>query len=404
MSNNIPQGYKESPLGVIPQDWEVRRLGEVCRVNQGLQIPIEKRLTEPTINSYKYITIQYLNSAKDAEYIINPTDSVICCEDDVLMTRTGNTGIVVTNVSGVFHNNFFKINFDRNIITKNFLVPYLRQDKTQHQILVKAGTSTIPDLNHKDFYSIYFPIPPLAEQERIAEVLGTWDVAIEKQGALVDALTRRKRALMQQLLAARKRLPNFSTPWQDMEIRDVATEIKILNKKNDPLEVLSCTKHRGLVPSMEYFGKQIFSKDVTTYKVVPINHFAYATNHIEEGSIGYQDRYTKALISPMYTVFKTVDTLIDNYYFYALLKSHLLIYKYAARMEGSIDRRGGLRWDSFSKIKITIPLLKEQKAISKILTTADREIELATTKLNALRTQKRALMQQLLTGKKRLKI
>ncbi len=71
------------------------------------------------------------------------------------MTRTGNTGVVVSGVEGVFHNNFFKINYDKGIIDKDFLVYYLNMKRTQNIILTKAGTSTIPDLNHNDFYSIF---------------------------------------------------------------------------------------------------------------------------------------------------------------------------------------------------------------------------------------------------------
>ena len=97
--------------------------------------------------------------------------------------------------------------------------------------------------------------------------------------------------------------------------------------------------------------RKIFADDVSTYKIVPKNHFAYATNHIEEGSIGYQEILDEALISPMYTVFNTDKTVNDNFFF-KLLKSHPLVYQYQNRMEGSIDRRGGLRWDGFSIIKI----------------------------------------------------
>ncbi len=135
--------------------------------------------------------------------------------------------------------------------------------------------------------------------------------------------------------------------------------------------------------------------------MVPKNHFAYATNHIEEGSIGYQEILDEALISPMYTVFKT-DSSVNNFYFYKLLKSHNLIFQYNARMEGSIDRRGGLRWDAFSIIKIHLPSIEEQTAIAQVLQAADKEIQLLKTKTEKLREQKKGMMQVLLTGKKRL--
>ncbi len=104
----------------------------------------------------------------------------------------------------------------------------------------------------------------------------------------------------------------------------------------------------------------------------------------------------------MYTVFKT-DSSINNIFFFKLLKSHRLVHEYNARMEGSIDRRGGLRWDAFSIIRIKIPDIKEQTAIAQVLQAADNEIQLLKTKTDKLHEQKKGLMRVLLTGKKRLK-
>lgn len=105
----------------------------------------------------------------------------------------------------------------------------------------------------------------------------------------------------------------------------------------------------------------------------------------------------------MYTVFQT-DNTIDDTLFLRLLKSHQYIHQYQRRMEGSIDRRGGLRWDEFSKIKVPIMEIEEQKAIANILDTAQRELIQYQQKLQTLQQQKKGLMQQLLTGKIRVKI
>lgn len=134
--------------------WKMNTFGDICTVRQGLQIPISKRLTEYDDDCYEYITVQYLHGGKEREYIKSPKATVICTKDDILMTRTGNTGLVVTGVEGVFHNNFFLIDFDRNRYDKDFLVQYLNLDTIQADILRRAGTSTIPDLNHGEFYKI----------------------------------------------------------------------------------------------------------------------------------------------------------------------------------------------------------------------------------------------------------
>ena len=146
--------------------WTMKSFGDICTVRQGLQIPISKRLTEYEENCYEYITVQYLHGGKAREYIKNPKASVICTKDDILMTRTGNTGMVVTDVAGAFHNNFFLIDFDRNLYTKNFLVHYLNLDMIQADIIRRAGTSTIPDLNHGEFYKVKIYEPPIDLQNQ----------------------------------------------------------------------------------------------------------------------------------------------------------------------------------------------------------------------------------------------
>jgi type I restriction enzyme, S subunit len=270
--------------------------------------------------------------------------------------------------------------------------------------IIRKSTYTTRALTNGTFLSeVHLLVPPLAEQKAIAHVLGLVDKAIELNNKTIAQKELRKKWLMQNLLTGKKRLKGFTGEWKEIHIWDVAKEVSKRNRSDKQLTVLSCTKYDGLVPSLEYFGRRIFADDVSTYKIVPKGHFAYATNHIEEGSIGYQDSFEEALISPMYTVFKT-DKSINDVFFFKLLKSHRLVYQYQARMEGSIDRRGGLRWDAFSIIKVQVPSLEEQTAIAKVLQTADKEIQLLKTKSERLREQKKGMMQQLLTGKKRLGI
>src|SRR3989344_5816973 len=167
--------FKKTKVGELPEKWELKKMKDICTVRQGLQIAIENRFKEPGENRYAYITIKYLRNLENPEYIENPSKKVVCSEQDILMTRTGNTGTVITGVSGVFHNNFFLIDFDRDLVDKSFLVYYLGSEKIQRMILERAGTTTIPDLNHGDFYTIPFLMPNKKEQEKIAEILFSVD-------------------------------------------------------------------------------------------------------------------------------------------------------------------------------------------------------------------------------------
>ena len=107
------------------EEWEKKELKDFTKINQGLQIAISERFLEKVDGSYFYITNEFLRAGSKKSYFIkNPPQSVMCDEDDLLMTRTGNTGQVVTGVSGAFHNNFFKIKFDSSC-AKWFLYYFL---------------------------------------------------------------------------------------------------------------------------------------------------------------------------------------------------------------------------------------------------------------------------------------
>lgn len=113
------------------------------------------------------------------------------------------------------------------------------------------------------------------------------------------------------------------------------------------------------------------------------------------------------LVSPIYTVFQADATKIDDGYLYKLLKTEKLRQIFAANTNASVDRRGSLRWKKFARIHIPLPLLAEQQQISALLDEAKREVSLLQAQVEALKTQKRGLMQRLmqklLTGQWRVR-
>ena len=382
---HIPQGYKDSPLGIIPKEWEVRRLGDLC-------LDIYSGRNKIRIDSGTF-------PVYGSTGIIGKTNEYQYEGEKILVARVGAHAGQVSLASGKYDVS------DNTIIVENkecYSLYYAYQQliaANLNKMVFGSGQPLITAGMLKRILVIY---PPYEEQKHINSALKLWDIAIEKQSELIEKLKLRKRALMQQLLTGKKRLPGFSGEWKHVPIKTFAKEVSNRNVGGANHIVLSCTKYDGLVPSLEYFGKQIYSNDLSSYKIIPQGHFAYATNHIEEGSIGYQSNYENGLISPMYTVFVTNKEKVNDTFLYSVLKSHHLIYLYKSMMEGSINRRGGLRWDSFSTIKIDLPSLEEQNVIASVLVKADEEIELAKEKLSNLQAQKRGLMQQLLTGKKRV--
>lgn len=200
--------FKNSPLGRIPEEWVISSFSDISKVRQGLQIAISERKHEPGENRYQYITIQYLNDRNSFnDYVQNPPKSVVCTKDDILLTRTGNMGMVITNENGVFHNNFFMVDFDRKKISKEWLVYYLNRDKIQNLFSIYAGVTTIPDLKHGDFYRTPCVYPKLInEQTAITNILSSSDSAIEKEEIYKQKLLSLKQGLMDDLLSGKVRV------------------------------------------------------------------------------------------------------------------------------------------------------------------------------------------------------
>ena len=156
------------------------KLKELCDVNQGLQIPIDERYTEPGENRFFYITVQFLkDSHLNKFYVKNPPLSSICNDDDILIVRTGSTGQIVTGVSGCFHNNFFKVNYNKELINGRYLYHCLNTKEKYKDMLRRAGVTTIPDLNHFMFLDMEIPVPPKNIQIQISKTLDSLDLKIE---------------------------------------------------------------------------------------------------------------------------------------------------------------------------------------------------------------------------------
>jgi len=171
-NDNVPEIRFDS----FKEEWDKKRFKDFTKLSQGLQIAISSRFLEDGEHRYFYITNEFLNPNSTKKYYIeSPSENVICTVDDILMTRTGNTGKVITNISGAFHNNFFKVDYDKFETSKMFLYYLLTSNDIQKEIIIRAGNSTIPDLNHSDFYSIKTSVPALDEQTAIGALFRTLD-------------------------------------------------------------------------------------------------------------------------------------------------------------------------------------------------------------------------------------
>jgi len=378
----IKNQFQPSEIGLVPTDWLTLTFKDICWVNQGLQIPISNRLKLPTSNSKVYITIQYLNAGKTIEYIDDYADSVCCNKEDILMTRTGNTGIVVSGVEGVFHNNFFKINFDRSKVDKDFLIYYLNQEKIKRIILTKAGISTIPDLNHGDFYSIPIALPPTKEEQTlIAVAIGDVDSLINSLEKLIFKKRDIKKGIIQKLLVPKKdwiikKLGDFLDYEQPTNYIVTDTEYN----ENNQTPVLTAGKTFILGYTHEEFG--IFKN----FPVIIFDDFTTATKFVE---------FPFKVKSSAMKILKPKNSSVNLRLIYEIMK----LIKYPMGI-GDHKRH----WIAeYQNIEISIPSTpEEQNHVAEILSDIDTEISTLEKKFAKLEMIKLGMMQNLLTGKIRL--
>ncbi|MBP7142141.1 MAG: restriction endonuclease subunit S [Opitutaceae bacterium] len=411
-----------------PDGWRIRALDEVAQIQTGL--------SKSSSRTGEFVRLPYLRVANvqdghldlsEVKEIDVPADSIDRFRvqvGDLLLTeggdfdKLGRGAIWKGDIPNCVHqNHLFVVRANETLLDRRFLAVQTQagHGRAYFQSCSKQSTN-LASINSTQLKQFPVLLPPLSEQQKIAEILGTWDEALEKLDALIAAKERRKQALMQQLLTGKRRPPGFDksngesvtthhgtfpADWSRVKLGKITAESTVRAADAVGAVVLSCTKHHGLVPSEEYFGRRVYAADTSAYKLVRRGEFAYATNHIEEGSIGLQNVCDVGLVSPIYTVFRSLDT-VDDRYLFRVLKSPLLIHLYQTNTSASVDRRGSLRYNEFANIKVHLPSKPEQRAIAAVLDTADAELRFLRQQHAALDQQKRGLMQQLLTGKVRV--
>ena len=413
--NNIPAGYKDSAVGIIPQEWEVKRLVDLCQNtgDYGINAPsVPYREDLPT-----YLRITDIDGwgkfiETDKVSVDNPNSSqFILREGDIVFARTGATvgkTYLYDSKDGQLVFAGFLIRFTPN---SNKAIPYYIKACTEtasywNWVRVISQRSGQPGINSVEYGAMKLAVPPLEEQRKIAEILGVWDEAIEKQSRLIERLELRKRALMQRLLIGRTRLPGFTTLWQKVSYSEILKEVKrnMTWDDNEEYDLISVKRRSGgLFHRGRLLGKDIKTKNLRPAK---FGDFLISKMQIVHGASGLvTEEFDGMKISGSYIALvaksrEKVDMNFINWYSQTPYFYHqTYVSSYGVHIE-----KMTFDLESFMSMNIMLPPLPEQKAIAEVLTAANNEIATHRKKLDVLRLQKRCLMQQLLTGKTRVKI
>ena len=395
MKNNnqhIPSGYKASPLGIIPEDWEVKRLGEVCnKITDGTHDTPQKQAT-----GVPYLTAIHIKDGAidyDGCYFLSQKDHQAIykrCDPeygDVLMVNIG-AGIGSAAMNRVNYEfslkNVALLKPSKELLIGYFLESYLLMSK-KHNIYKSLNGGAQPFWGLDDIAKILIAFPSIKEQKRICSIFQLWDTAIAKQTALIEKLTLRKRGLMQQLLTGKKRLKGFSGEWKEVRLGEV------------------CPMERGeMLTSDNYLQGDI---PVIAGGKEPAGFHSYANRQKNTITISCSGASAGFVAFHDVPIFATDCFTISESNAYNIW----FIYHVLTNLQEKIYKlqTGGAQPHVHPKdvypMKIHIPSIKEQNAIASVLVNADKEIETQKQKLTAMQAQKKGLMQVLLTGKKRVK-
>ena len=280
-----------------------------------------------------------------------------------------------------------------------YLSQLLQMHSTRHYFATLAngvtryglGTETI---SNAMLYFLSYP-----EQCKISDILCTWDEAAERLDALIAAKEHRKRGLTQMLLTGKKRLPGYKDKWQKFALGDLFSERVEIARTDLPL--LSITADRGVIRRDELVKRDTSSEDKSKYLRITPGDIGYNTMRMWQGVSALST--LEGIVSPAYTICvpgKKIDGKFASYFF-KLPHTISLFHRYS---QGLVDDTLNLKFNNFSVIEVVIPpTVEEQKAVTQILEMSDCELDILRLKRDAIESQKRGLMQQLLTGKVRVK-
>ena len=390
----------------LPSGWKVVRLGEICDFYKGKGISKDD-ISENGIFCIRYGELYTTYSEKiDKIYSktnLNPSELFLSKCNDIIIPCSGETAQDIAKASCVLLDNI-ALGGDLNVLRTRqngiFLSYYLNVIAKKDIAKIAQGVSIV-HLYASELKNLKIKIPPLDEQEKIAEILSTWDEAINLTINLIENKKQFKKALMQNLLTAKIRFPEFKDEWKKMKMNDIFTEIDERSTASNQYEILSVTLN-GIVPQNTHFKKRIASQDDTGYKILRYGNLVIGMN-LWMGGLDVLTNKDIGIVSPAYRIFK-IDDKCNIYFLKNFIKTKKMLKLYVLHSEqgASIVRRN-LNLSELLEEKIKLPNLKEQQKIAEVLTACDDEINLLNLKLENLKKQKQGLMQKLLSGKVRVK-
>ncbi len=381
-------------------------LGQVCtKIGVGLAMAVTPFMTESGVklirnqnirpNRFDDSSVVHL----DPEFAATQRNKTVR-EDDVVIVRTGaNIGdacVVPKTFDGSQSFTTLLARPDKEQLHPHFLAQFVNSDFGRSEVERLMAGGGKGNLNSGELERFRITLLPIEEQGRVADVLLCWDSVIEAAERLIAVKEQRYAALMQTLVTNQKARHH----WETIEFGNIVKERSEKTDQHDQYPVLTSSR-RGLFLQSEYFSKQVTSEDNTGYKVMRCGDFTFRSMS-DDGRFVFNrlTRFDAGVISPAYGVFYATDCSPE-------FLAHFLNSSYFADVlnrESQGGTRKALRFSAIAQAEIDFPPRQQQDQIACILDSSRNEIEVERKRLLAFQTQKRGLMQKLLTGQWRVKV
>ena len=407
---NKASSLRKSLFGVeIPNEWKVINLGELFDFKNGINAGKEsygsgvKFINVMEVIYNDFITPDLIPGTVQ---ISDEHKKLYLVKDgDVLFNRTSETveeiglSAVYNGTDEVVFGGFVIRGRPLNRSIDDFYKRYcLRSSIVRNQIVRNGQGAVRTNIGQGDLSKVLIPLPPLSEQQSIARILKSCDEVIETTGKLIAQKEFRKKWLMQNLLSGKLRLKGFGGEWKEIHLGEMFIE-RIETKYYD-LPLLSIGQN-GVYPQDESVKKDTSNEDKSKYKRICPGDIGYNTMRMWQGRSALSD--LEGIVSPAYTVVTPKKNAHSNFFSY-LFKMPKMTNLFWRNSQGLVDDTLNCKYKDFSMVKTMLPSTKEEQiAIAQVLQAADKEIALLKLKADKLREKKKGLMQQLLTGKIRVK-
>jgi len=354
-------------------------------------------------NRYIRITdIDESSSKYKPEFPVSPNgqliDKYLVCENDILFARTGAS----TGKSYLYNKDDGKLYFAGFLIRAKIKAEFnssfvFMQTKTIQYykwVQLMSMRSGQPGINSQEYASYSFNIPSKNEQDKITSIFILVDERIQTQKKIIEDLQITKKEISIKLF--KEGFDSSESKIENLQkLGDLTYVVNRKNKENFKLPVYSINNKKGFVSQSEQFegiDSDERGYDISLYKIIEKETFAYNPARINVGSIGYSGNLENIIISSLYVCFKTIE-IVDDEFLFQYLRTDIFRKEVLRNVEGGV--RDYLFYENFSRIKINLPDLKEQIKIAKFLSKIDGKINLENKLLTQYENQKKYLLQNL---------